>query len=230
MEALSMVVEEISFYCGNNSEMEANPYIGQVVTDTTPDEEHVSPTCPNRVVQKPMIISKDSLDVGFKPSGKKEKKDVEDPRNEDSEVPSTKEPRVNQKKDANVNNTNNINIASPTVNAAGIGDNAVDDNIVYGCANDPDMPELEDIVYSDDENVGAEANMNNLDTFMHVSPIPTTRMHKDHPIEQIIGDLNFTPQTRRMTKNMEEHSLFSSVQQRTHHKDFQNCLFACFLS
>ncbi|GKB26936.1 hypothetical protein Tco_0866337 [Tanacetum coccineum] len=30
-------------------EMEANPYIGKVVTDTTPDEEHVSPTCPNRV-------------------------------------------------------------------------------------------------------------------------------------------------------------------------------------
>ncbi|GJW94216.1 putative ribonuclease H-like domain-containing protein [Tanacetum coccineum] len=33
-----------------------------------------------------------------------------------------------------------------------------------------------------------------------------------------------------MTKNMKEHSLFSSVQQRTNHKDFQNCLFACFLS
>ncbi|GJR46253.1 hypothetical protein Tco_1314356 [Tanacetum coccineum] len=32
-----------------SGEMEANPYIGQVVTDTTPDEEHVSPTCPNRV-------------------------------------------------------------------------------------------------------------------------------------------------------------------------------------
>ncbi|GKC46274.1 putative ribonuclease H-like domain-containing protein, partial [Tanacetum coccineum] len=38
------------------------------------------------------------------------------------------------------------------------------------------------------------------------------------------------PQTRRMTKNLEEHGLFSSVQQRTNHKDFQNCLFACFLS
>ncbi|GKD31276.1 hypothetical protein Tco_1242054, partial [Tanacetum coccineum] len=32
-------------------EMAANPYIGQVVTDTTPDEEHVSPTCPNRVLR-----------------------------------------------------------------------------------------------------------------------------------------------------------------------------------
>ncbi|GKD93439.1 retrovirus-related pol polyprotein from transposon TNT 1-94 [Tanacetum coccineum] len=33
-----------------------------------------------------------------------------------------------------------------------------------------------------------------------------------------------------MTKNLEEHGLFSSVQQSTNHKDFQNCLFACFLS
>ncbi|GJS95057.1 reverse transcriptase domain-containing protein [Tanacetum coccineum] len=33
-----------------------------------------------------------------------------------------------------------------------------------------------------------------------------------------------------MTKNLEEHGLFSLVQQRTNHKDFQNYLFACFLS
>ncbi|GKC25264.1 putative ribonuclease H-like domain-containing protein [Tanacetum coccineum] len=93
------------------------------------------------------------------------------------------------------------------------------------------MPELEDIVYSDDdEDVGVEADMNNLDAFMPVSPIPTTRIHKDHPVEQIIGDLNPAPQTRRMTKNLKEHGLFSSVQQRTNHKDFQNYLFACFLS
>ncbi|GJV27926.1 ribonuclease H-like domain-containing protein [Tanacetum coccineum] len=57
----------------------------------------------------------------------------------------------------------------------------------------------------DDEDVGAEADMNNLDAFMPVSPIPTTRIHKDHPVEQIIRDLNSTPQTRRMTKNLKEH-------------------------
>ncbi|GKE28861.1 putative ribonuclease H-like domain-containing protein, partial [Tanacetum coccineum] len=89
----------------------------------------------------------------------------------------------------------------------------------------------EDIVYSNnDEDVSAEADMNNLDAFIPVSPIPTTRVHKDHPVEQIVGDLSSAPQTRRMTKNLEEHGLFSSVQQRTNYKDFQNCLFACFLS
>ncbi|GJY98178.1 putative reverse transcriptase, RNA-dependent DNA polymerase [Tanacetum coccineum] len=175
--------------------------------------------------------SKDSPDVGFKPSREEEKKDVEDLGNEDSEVSSTKEPKVNQEKDANVNSTNNINTVSPTDNAVGIEDNVVDENIVYGCPNDTNMPNLEEIIYSDDdEDVGVEADMNNLDAFMPVSPIPTTRVHKDHPVEQIIGDLNSTPQTRRMTKNLNEHGLFSYVQQRTNHKDFQNCLFACFLS
>ncbi|GKF74920.1 hypothetical protein Tco_0224364, partial [Tanacetum coccineum] len=97
--------------------------------------------------------------------------------------------------------------------------------------DDPNMPALEDIVYSDDdEDVGAEADMNNLDAFMLVSPISTTRVHKDHLVEQIIGDLHSAPQTRRMTKNLEEHGMFSLVQQRINHKDFENCLFACFLS
>ncbi|GJT61346.1 ribonuclease H-like domain-containing protein [Tanacetum coccineum] len=42
----------------------------------------------------------------------------------------------------------------------------------------------------DDEDVGAEADLNNLETTMNVSPIPTTRIDKDHPKDQIIGDLN----------------------------------------
>ncbi|GJW88414.1 putative ribonuclease H-like domain-containing protein [Tanacetum coccineum] len=150
--------------------------------------------------------SKDSPDAGFKPSGEEEKMDSEHPENEDSEVPNTEEPRVNQEQDANVNSTNNINTVCPTVNAADIENNVVDENIVYGCIDDPNMPNLEEIVYSDDdEEVGAEADMNNLATTMPVSPILTTRVHKDHPLKQIIGDIHSAPQTRRMTKNVTEH-------------------------
>ncbi|GJU50106.1 putative ribonuclease H-like domain-containing protein [Tanacetum coccineum] len=104
------------------------------------------------------------------------------------------------------NSTNNVNDVSSTVNAAGIKVNAVDSKTSIELPNDPNMAELEDIVYlDDDKDVGAEADMNNLDAFMLVSPIPTTRIHKDHPVEQIIGDLNSAPQTRRMTKNLKEH-------------------------
>nr|GEZ36346.1 hypothetical protein [Tanacetum cinerariifolium] len=67
--------------------------------------------------------------------------------------------------------------------------------------DDPNMPELEDITYSDDdEDVGAEVDFNNLETSITVSPIPTTRVHKDHPVTQIIGDLSLATQTRSMTR------------------------------
>ncbi|GJS69720.1 putative ribonuclease H-like domain-containing protein [Tanacetum coccineum] len=56
----------------------------------------------------------------------------------------------------------------------------------------------------DDEDVGAEADLNNLETTMNVSPIPTTRIHKNHPKDQIIGDINLATQTRRMTKISKE--------------------------
>ncbi|GJT47979.1 ribonuclease H-like domain-containing protein [Tanacetum coccineum] len=150
--------------------------------------------------------SKDSPDAGFKPLGEEENKDAKDQEDEDSEVKNTEEPRVNQEKDENFNSINIINIISSTVNTASIMDNAVDENIVYGCADDPNMPNLEEIVYSkDDEGVGEEADMNNLDTFMPISPIPTTRIHKDHPFEQIIGDLHSAAQTKRMKKSVIEH-------------------------
>nr|GEY55537.1 ribonuclease H-like domain-containing protein [Tanacetum cinerariifolium] len=63
-----------------------------------------------------------------------------------------------------------------------------------------DMLEMEDIAYSDHENVVAEADFNNLETSITVSPIPTTRTHKAYPISQIIGDLSSTTQTRSMTR------------------------------
>ncbi|GJT09797.1 retrovirus-related pol polyprotein from transposon TNT 1-94 [Tanacetum coccineum] len=132
-----------------------------------------------------------SPDDGFKPSGDDGKKVDENPR-EDSKG-------IDQEKEDNVNITNNVNAASThEVNAVGA-------KTSIELPIDLNMPELEDIVYSDDdEDVGVEADMNNLDASMPVSPIPTTRVHKDHPVEQIIRDLNSEPQTRRMTKNLEE--------------------------
>ncbi|GJR86496.1 integrase, catalytic region, zinc finger, CCHC-type containing protein [Tanacetum coccineum] len=140
-----------------------------------------------------------SPDAGFKPSGDDEKKVTEEPGKEGGD--SSKDSKSNdQEEEDNVNSTNTVNAASTNeVNVVGA-------KTSIELPDDPNMPELEDIVYSDDdEDVGAEADMNNLNTFMPVSPIPTTRIHKDHLVEQIIGDLNSAPQTRRMTKNLEEH-------------------------
>ncbi|GJS39407.1 ribonuclease H-like domain-containing protein [Tanacetum coccineum] len=128
--------------------------------------------------------SKSSLDAGFKPSGDDEKKVTKEPGKEGGD--SSKDSECSdQEKEDNVNSTNTVNAASTNeVNVVGA-------KTSIELPDDPNMPELEDIVYSDDdEDVGAEADMNNLDAFMPVSPILTTRVHKVHPVEQIIGDLN----------------------------------------
>nr|GEW72482.1 hypothetical protein [Tanacetum cinerariifolium] len=115
-----------------------------------------------------------------------------------------------KKKEDNVNNTNNVNTVSSTVNTAGTnGVNDVGENISIKLQFDPNMPAVEDVstfdFSRDDEDDDAVADMNNLDTSIQVSPIPTTRIHKDHPLDQVIGDLQSSTQTRKMSKILEEH-------------------------
>nr|GEX41459.1 hypothetical protein [Tanacetum cinerariifolium] len=100
-----------------------------------------------------------------------------------------------------LNSTNTFSAAGPSNATA---------SLTYGKSSfidasqlpdDPDMPELEDITYSNDEDdVGADADFNNLEPSIIVSPILTTRIHKDHHMSQIIGDMSSTTQTRSMTR------------------------------
>ncbi|GKC36107.1 putative ribonuclease H-like domain-containing protein [Tanacetum coccineum] len=109
-----------------------------------------------------------------------------------------------QQKEDYANSTNRDNTVSPSVSTIGQNFTNTDD-----IPTDPLIPNLEDTgIFSsayDDEDVGAEADLNNLEIIMNVSPILTTRIHKDHPKDQIIGDINSATQTRRMTKITEEH-------------------------
>ncbi|GJS81528.1 putative ribonuclease H-like domain-containing protein [Tanacetum coccineum] len=102
---------------------------------------------------------------------------------------------------------------------------------IFGSAYDDD---LDTYNYPfPDQVMGAEADFNNLEPSTIVSLIPTTRVHSIHPKNQIIRDLKSAVQTRGMSKkNSREHAMISYIQKqrRTNHKDFQNCLFACFLS
>ncbi|GKF85009.1 hypothetical protein Tco_0249907 [Tanacetum coccineum] len=125
-------------------------------------------------------------------------------------------------KEVYANSTNRVSIVSPSVSAVG-----------QSFDNADDLPNTS--IFSgayDDKDEGAETDLNNLETTMNVSHIPTTRIYKDHPKDQIIRDINSATQTRRMTKISEEHALVSYInkQRRTNHKDYQNCLFAYFLS
>ncbi|GKE77851.1 retrovirus-related pol polyprotein from transposon TNT 1-94 [Tanacetum coccineum] len=91
-----------------------------------------------------------------------------------------------QQKESYATSTNRVSTVSPSVSTARQSFENADD-----LPTDPLMLDLEDTadllntgIFSgayDDEDKGAEADLNNLETTMNVSPIPTTIIHKDHP-------------------------------------------------
>nr|GEZ68383.1 hypothetical protein [Tanacetum cinerariifolium] len=139
-----------------------------------------------------------SYNDGFKPSSDDGKKV--------DKYPSKGSECKHQEQEDNVNNSNNVNVASKN------RVNAVSKNISSELPFDPDMLALEYIstfnfLNDQSEDDDEMTNMNNLDTTIQVSLVPTTRVHKDHPLDQVIRDLHSTTQTRNMSKNLEEHVL-----------------------
>nr|GFA65659.1 copia protein [Tanacetum cinerariifolium] len=95
------------------------------------------------------------------------------------------------------NSTNDFSAAGPSNTSASPTVENSSSQDASTSSHDLDMPNLEDLTHSvDADDVGAEADINNLESIISVSPIPTTRIHKDHPTSQIIGDLSLTTQTR----------------------------------
>nr|GFB83138.1 hypothetical protein [Tanacetum cinerariifolium] len=134
------------------------------------------------------VDQKSSHNDGFKPSSDDGKKVDEDPRNESEYKDQEKEDNANSTN--NVYTVGNINTVSSTINVAGTNEvNVVGEKISIELPFDPKMPALEDDSISDfssdDEDDGAVADINNLDTTIQVSPILTTRIHKDHPLDQV---------------------------------------------
>nr|GEX91361.1 hypothetical protein [Tanacetum cinerariifolium] len=125
-----------------------------------------------------------------------------------------------------INNTNNFATGPSNTAVSPTYENSSSQDASTS-SHDPYMPALEDFTYSDDEAaVGAEADINNLESSIPVSLIPTTRIHKDHPISQIIGDLSLTTQTRSMVRAVKDQGRLLQM----FDKDFHTCIFVCFLS
>ncbi|GKA94552.1 ribonuclease H-like domain-containing protein [Tanacetum coccineum] len=63
--------------------------------------------------------------------------------------------------------------------------------------------------------------------------IPTTlntRIHKDHPIKNVIGDVKSSIQTRRMTKSTSEQGFLNAVYEQKMHDTLNTCIYDYFLS
>ncbi|GJV66340.1 putative ribonuclease H-like domain-containing protein [Tanacetum coccineum] len=77
---------------------------------------------------------------------------------------------------------------------------------------------------------GEEIDMSHITTTCLVPSTPNTRIHKDHSLDHVIGDVQSGVLTRRMTKTTNEQGFISVVYERKTHEDLHTCMFACFLS
>ncbi|GJV72488.1 putative ribonuclease H-like domain-containing protein [Tanacetum coccineum] len=137
-----------------------------------------------------------------------------------------------QQKEGYANNTNRVSTVNPFVSAAGQGfDNADDQERIDSSTQDVNTARPSINTASENINTGSS----NINT---ASPIPNDLSMQSLEATDIFDDAyddreEVAPLTRRMSQqNLEELGLGSYIkrQRRTNHKDYQNCLFACFLS
>ncbi|GJU10937.1 putative ribonuclease H-like domain-containing protein [Tanacetum coccineum] len=143
---------------------------------------------------------------------------------------------------AKASGTNTVNTTSTPVSTGSPYGGLSFTDLTNADQDDSEIPALEEIYNNptdgifthasyDDE--GAVADFTNLETVVNVSPIPTSRINSIHPSTLILGDPKSAVQTRsKVTQSTGAHAFVSYIQKqrRNNHKDFQHCLFACFLS
>ncbi|GJY20397.1 putative ribonuclease H-like domain-containing protein [Tanacetum coccineum] len=115
------------------------------------------------------------------------------------------------------NSTQGVNTARPSINTEAdmfsLGDNAT----------------LE-ATHADFFGDETKVDMSNITTTYPVSSTPNTRIHKDHSLDHVIGDVQSGVLKRRMTKTTNKQRFISDVYEGKTHEDLHTCLFACFLS
>ncbi|GJW91246.1 putative ribonuclease H-like domain-containing protein [Tanacetum coccineum] len=137
-------------------------------------------------------------------------------KNDDSEIDNQERPEKSAQ---------DVNTVGPSINTASTNDNTGSLNINTGIPTVNTTP-LED-THADFFGDETEVDMSNISTTYLVSSTPNTRIHKDHSLAQVIGDIQSSVQTRRM---INEQGFISAVYEGKTHEDLHNCLFACFLS
>ncbi|GJY17316.1 putative ribonuclease H-like domain-containing protein [Tanacetum coccineum] len=75
-----------------------------------------------------------------------------------------------------------------------------------------------------------KVDLGNITNSYTVPTTPNTRIHKDHPIKNMIGDVKSSIQIRRMTKSTSKQGFLSALYEHKTHDTLNTCLYACFLS
>ncbi|GJZ88631.1 putative ribonuclease H-like domain-containing protein [Tanacetum coccineum] len=134
-----------------------------------------------------------------------------------------------------------VNTASPDVNTGSSKLNTIDPSVNTASSYDQDSPkdmftigashmlEATNAEFFNDEEK-PEVDLGNIINSYSVPTTPNTKIHKDHLIENVIGDVKTSIQTRRMTKSTSEQGFLSDVYEQKTHDTLNTCLYACFLS
>ncbi|GJW88536.1 putative ribonuclease H-like domain-containing protein, partial [Tanacetum coccineum] len=115
-----------------------------------------------------------------------------------------------------------VNIASPDVNIDSLKLNVVGLSVNTASSNEHDSPEdmftmgVSSILeathiesFSDEDE--PEVDLGNITNSYTVPTTPNTRIHKDHPIDNVIGDVKSFVQTIRMTKPTSKQGFLNDV-------------------
>ncbi|GJW42124.1 ribonuclease H-like domain-containing protein [Tanacetum coccineum] len=143
---------------------------------------------------------------------------------------------------ATASSTNIVNTISTPVSTASSYSGLSFNDLTNTDQDDSEIPALEEIydnptdgifTNSSNDDEGVVVDFTNLEPVVNVSPIPTSSINSIHPSTLILGDPQSAVQTRsKVTKSSGAHAFVSYIQKqrRNNHKNFQHCLFSCFLS
>ncbi|GKA40323.1 putative reverse transcriptase domain-containing protein, partial [Tanacetum coccineum] len=175
-----------------------------IVVNSTTEAEYVAATSCCGQLTKP-----------FSDAGKKDDEGVnKESRTDDQERPE--------------NSTQDVNTVGPSINSASTNVNIGSLNINTVSPTITTAPlEATHANFFGDE---TKLDMSNITTTYLVPSTLNTRIHKDHSLDHVIGDVQFGVLTRRMTKTTNEQGFISVVYEGKTHEDLHTCLFACFLS
>ncbi|GJT08082.1 zinc finger BED domain-containing protein RICESLEEPER 2-like protein [Tanacetum coccineum] len=123
------------------------------------------------------------------------------------------------------NSAQDVNTTGPSINTASINFNTSSLNINTVSLTVPTAP-LES-TYVDFFGDEPELDLSNIAIIYPVPTTPNTRIHKDHSLDHVFGDVQSGVQTRRM---INEQGFISVVYEVKNHEDLHTCLLACFLS
>ncbi|GJT08154.1 putative ribonuclease H-like domain-containing protein [Tanacetum coccineum] len=124
--------------------------------------------------------------------------------------------------------TQDVNTAGPSINTASTNVNTsiLNINTVSLIVTTTPLEATHADFFGDE----TEVDMSNITTTYPVPSTPNIRIHKDHSLDHVIGDIQSGVLTRRMTKASNEQGFISAIYEGKTHEDLHTCLFACFLS